>query len=79
MATVTLTFQVDAEAAKAYETASAEDQKKMQLLLSLRLQDLVRMADVPLRSAMDQLGSEAEARGLTQEILDSILHEDGDG
>ena len=42
MATTTLTIQVETEAAKAFAAASPEEQRKMQLLLSLRYKTLPR-------------------------------------
>ena len=46
----------------------------MQVLLSLRLQDLTSAPRRrSLEEVMDEIGAEAEARGLTPEILESIL------
>ena len=73
MATTTITIQVEAEAAKAFAAASPEEQRKMQLLLSLRLQDLTTPQGKPLQAVMDEIGARAAARGLTPEILESLL------
>ena len=73
MATTTITIEVEAEAAKAFATASPEEQRKMQLLLSLRLQDLTTPQGKPLKAVMDEIGARAAARGLTPEILESLL------
>ena len=73
MSTTTLTIQVDTEAAKAFAAASPEEQRKMQLLLSLRLQDLTTAQRKSLQAVMDEIGARAEARGLTPEILKSLL------
>ena len=75
MGTTTITIQVETEAAKAFAAASPEDQRKMQLLLSLRLQDLTAPQEQSLQAVMDEIGAIAEARGLTPEILDSLLHD----
>lgn len=75
MATATITIQVDAEAAKAFTEASPEEQRKIQLLLSLRLQDLTAAQGKPLKTVMDEIGTRAEARGLTPEILESLLRD----
>ncbi len=75
MATATITIQVDADAAKAFTAASTEEQRKMQLLLSLRLQDLTTSPGKPLKVLMDEIGQKAEARGLTPAILESLLHD----
>jgi hypothetical protein len=75
MGTTTITIQVETKAAKAFAAASPEDQRKMQLLLSLRLQDLTAPQEQSLQAVMDEIGAIAEARGLTPEILDSLLHD----
>ncbi len=75
MATTSLTINVDEEVAQAFESASSEEREKLELLLSLRLQEILAIPECSLREAMDELGREAESRGLTPEILDSILHE----
>jgi hypothetical protein len=76
MATTTITIQVDAEAAKAFAAASPEEQRKIQLLLSLRLQDLTTSQGKSLKTVMDEIGARAEARGLTPEILESLLRDE---
>jgi hypothetical protein len=76
MATTTITIQVEAEAAKAFAAASLEAQRKMQLLLSLRLQDLTTPHGKSLQAVMDEIGASAAARGLTPKMLDSLLHEE---
>lgn len=76
MTTLPLSLPVDADVAKAYAAASAEDQKKIQLLLSLRLQELIASPNIPLQTVMDELSKKAEARGLTPEVLESILNDD---
>jgi len=74
MATVPITIQVDEGAAKAFAAAPAEEKRKMELLLSLRLQDLTVAPQRPLRTVMDEIGAQAEARGITPEIVESLLH-----
>ena len=73
MATTTISVEVDADSARAFSAASAEDRRKLQLLLSLRLRELTAR---PLREVMDEIGQEAEARGLTPEILESLLRDE---
>ncbi len=76
MATTTITIQVEPEAVRAFAAASPEDQRKMQLLLSLRLQDLTTPPGKPLQAVMDEIGARAAARGLTPEILESLLRDE---
>ena len=76
MATVPITIEVDAEAAEIYAAASPEEQKKMQILLSMRLRDLTLKPRRSLREVMDEMAAEAAASGLTPEILESILRDE---
>jgi len=73
MATATLTIPLDAETAQIYSRASAEDQKKLRLLLSLWLREF-GASPAPLKEVMDEISEKAQARGLTPEILESLLH-----
>jgi hypothetical protein len=76
MATATISIQVDEEAAKAFAAVPTEEQRKIEFLLSLRLQDLTIGSRRPLKAVMDEIGKQAEARGLTPEILESLLHDE---
>jgi hypothetical protein len=76
METATISIEVAADAARAFREASAEDQRKLQLLLSLRLRELTSRPARPLKEIMDDIGAEAEARGLTPEILEKLLHDE---
>jgi hypothetical protein len=78
MATAALTIQVSEEAARAFTQVSPEDQRKIQLLLDLRLRDLT--VSLPsrksLQTVMDEIGKNAAARGLTPATLESLLNDD---
>lgn len=76
METVPITIAVDAEAAKIYAAATPEEQWKIQLLLSLRLQDITTVPARPLSEVIDEISQRAAERGLTPEILESILRDD---
>ncbi len=69
-----ITIPVDADTARAFEQASAEEQRKLRLLLGLRLRELTTTPMPPLRTVLDELGREAGDKGLTPEILDALLH-----
>jgi hypothetical protein len=69
-----ITIPVDPEIARIFERASAEEQRKLRLLLSLRLRELATTPLPPLQTILDQVGREAQERGLTPEILDTFLH-----
>ncbi|MGO8689150.1 MAG: hypothetical protein ACLQLG_05915 [Thermoguttaceae bacterium] len=77
MATAALTIQVSEEAARAFAQVSPEDQRKIQLLLDLRLRDLT-ISPLPrksLQALMDEIGNSAAARGLTPAALESLLND----
>lgn len=76
MATTAITIQVETEAAKAFAEASPEEQRKIQLLLSLRLQEITTPQGKTLKTVMDEIGTRAEARGLTPELLESLLRDE---
>lgn len=71
-----ITIPVDAETARAYHTATPDDQKKIQLLLRLRLRELAALPAESLVEIMDDIGAKAEARGLTPEIQEALLHDE---
>ena len=70
---VTVKLSVDNETAKIYETASTADKKKMQLLLSLWLREFEKPS-VSLEKLMDKVSCKARERGLTPDILESLLN-----
>lgn len=67
---------VDAETARIYHEAPAEAQKKIQLLLRLRLRELAELPSGSLSDIMEEIGTKAEARGLTPEILERLLRDE---
>jgi hypothetical protein len=76
MATSTISIEVDEDTAKAYAEASTEEQRKLQLLLKLGLREIVTTPQKSLQQVMDEIGAEAQARGLTPEILESLLRDE---
>ena len=74
MPTKTITIRVDTEAARAYETATQEQQRKLDALLSLKLTEATRTRR-SLEDVMADMSRDAQERGLTPEILESILRE----
>ena len=75
MTSSTISISVDDSTALAYSQASVEQQQKIQLLLRLRVRDLFSLPDVSLPQIMDDIGAKAEARGLTPQILETLLGE----
>lgn len=77
MSNATITIEVSEEAARAFTQVSPEEQRKIQLLLDLRLRDLTA-ASLPrksLQAVMDEVGENAAARGLTPIVLESLLND----
>lgn len=74
MDTKNITIRVNAEVARIFETASEEQRRKLEALLSLKLSDVTRNKRT-LEEVMSKISQNAQARGLTPEILDSLLHE----
>ena len=72
MKTKTITIRVSAEVARIFEAASEEQRRKLEALLSLKLSD-VTQSSRSLEEVMSEISQNAQARGLTPEILDSIL------
>jgi hypothetical protein len=75
METKAIRVHVNAEAARIFEAASEEQRHKLEALLSLRLSDITRSKKT-LEEVMSEISRNAQARGLTPEILDSILSEE---
>ena len=69
----TATIPLDPQAARAYDSATPEDKRKLQALLSLWLRELTTGQYPSLQQVPDEVGRKARARGLTPEILDSLL------
>ena len=74
MLTEEITIRVDPEAARAYRAASEQDRRKVDLMLSLRLRETIR-PDGSLQELMREVSRKAQERGLTPEILESILND----
>ncbi len=74
MPTEEISIRVDPIVAQAYRTTSPEERRKLDLLLSLRLQDALRSGG-SLQDVMRDISRKAQERGLTPEILEDILHE----
>ena len=73
MPSSTITIPIDPQTAEFYGSASREDQRKIELLLSLCLRDLAAAPLPPLKTVMDELADKAAPRGLTPSILETLL------
>ena len=73
MQTEEITIRVDSQAAQAYRAAPDEERRKLELLLNMRLRDALQ-PNGSLQDLMRDISRKAQERGLTPEILESILH-----
>lgn len=77
MATEAITLHVDAEAARIFKTASPDERRKLEVLVSLQLLDSAK-PNLSLRELMDLISQRAQERGLTEEQLRELLADDDD-
>jgi len=73
MANPTITIPLDPETARAYDSADPEEKRKIQALLSLWLRELAAGEYPSLQQVLDEVGRKATTRGLTPEMLNSLL------
>lgn len=69
-----ITVYVDADVAQAYRAVSDRDRRKLDLLVNLRLRDATRSSQ-SLREVMEEISRNAQQRGVTPDILESLLDE----
>jgi hypothetical protein len=74
METRPITIHVNAEAARVFETLPEDKRHQLEVLLSLKLSEATRQKR-PLEVVMTEISDKAQSRGLTPEILGSLLHE----
>ena len=73
MSKPTITIPLDPDTARAYDSATPEEKRKMQALLSLWLRELAAGEQVSVQQVLEEVGRKARDRGLTPEMLDSLL------
>jgi hypothetical protein len=73
MAKSSITIPLDPQTARAYDSAAPEEKRKMQALLGLWLRELANGENRSLQQVLDEAGRKAKERGLTPDILDSLL------
>ncbi len=70
----TITINVDSEVARAYREAEVNKQQQLSTMIKLFFQP--DLANKTLSQVMAEIADKAEKRGLTPEILQSILEDD---
>jgi len=73
MVTEPVTLQIEVDAARAFKSASADEREKLQALMSVLLREYAKTDATSLKRTMDEIGERAREKGLTPELLDSIL------
>jgi hypothetical protein len=73
MVTEPITLQIEVDAARAFRSASADEQEKLQTLMGVLLKQYAKTDATSLKRTMDEIGERAREKGLTPELLDSIL------
>jgi hypothetical protein len=73
MQTHSISIPLDPQTAQAYGAARAEEKLKIQALVSLWLRELTVGETPSLQQVLDEAGRKAQERGLTPEILESLL------
>lgn len=73
MVNPTITIPLDPQTARALDAVPAEEKRKIQALLSLWLRELATAGSPSLQEILNEVGRKAVARGLTPDILDSLL------
>lgn len=73
MSTENISIADDADAARSFFEARPEERRKMEILLDLRLRELTSKDARCLKEIMNEIGSQAEAKGLTPEMVESML------
>jgi len=74
-----ITIKVPSEVAEAYRNATKEQRKQIEARIAVLLKSSMtsrQEAIAKLRQTMDEIGRRAAERGLTPEILASILNDD---
>ena len=70
-----ITVSVDSDVAELYRASSAGERRKLDLLVSLRLRDVAESRR-SLEDIVREISRNARRRGLTEEILQSLLAEE---
>ena len=69
----TISIPLDPQTAQAYGAAGEDVKLKIRVLMSLWLRELTARELPSLQQVLDEAGRKAQERGLTPEILDSLL------
>ncbi|MCC6328198.1 MAG: hypothetical protein IT174_06765 [Acidobacteria bacterium] len=74
--TETITLQVESDVARFYNDAPQTDKQKMQALFGSWLKQYAEADVDSLKQVMDSMSRNSQSRGLTPEILESLLSDE---
>ena len=74
METQEIKIRVSPQAANMYQSASEEERSKLDLLISLKLRE-IGSSSRSINEIMREASKEAQAQGLTEDLLREILNE----
>ena len=70
-----ITISLDSDLAEIYRSASESERRKLDMLINMRLRNILTRPKKSLSTLMDEISQEAQRNGMTPEILESILSE----
>ena len=73
MLTETITLQVESDVARFYNDAKQTDKQKLQALFGNWLKHYAEADVDSLKRTMDEIARNAQSKGLTQEVLETLL------
>jgi hypothetical protein len=73
MRSCTIAIPVDAQTERAWDAIRAEERRKIEVVIGLWLRELAAREPESLKAVMEEAAREAQAKGLTPAILDSLL------
>ena len=73
MLTESITLEVESDVARLYNDAPQTDKEKLQALFGSWLKQYAEADVDSLKRTMDEMSQTAQSRGLTPEILESLL------
>ena len=71
----TIPIPLDAETQRAYDAARPEEKKKREALPRVWLRELATADPATLTQVLDEVSRKARERGLTPELLESLLED----
>ena len=76
MITEPITMNLDPDAARMFRLATDCEREKLQMLMGALLREYGRSDGQSLKDLMDEIADSAQRRGLTPDLLESILKDE---